>query len=784
MAEGVSIATGLNPLTDPVCLFIVQVLLIVIISRALGYLLNFVKQPPVISEVITGILLGPSVLSKATAFSVNVFPAGSSIQTLNVIANIGLIFFMFMIGLEVDASILKKNLKASMIISLSSIILPFAMGIGLAATLYQFMPFHEDTVTVPNFGLFCVFVGVAISITAFPVLARILNERNLMGTRVGISSIAAASVDDVIAWILLAIVVSWGNNIKSGSDEGVNLSALWTFLMLIGFLIFMGTVGRFGIDFLYKRFVRTEAQKHNMLVVILILTLVCAFFTQVIGVHSIFGAFVMGIITPRHNGFHIHVTESIEDFVTIILLPLYFTYSGLRTDLSSIDSGAAGGLTIFIIFIACLGKIGGATLASRFTKKSWRESLTIGFLMNTKGLVELIVLNIGLDIHVLDKTTFTMFVIMALVTTFMTTPIVHFLWTKWEERQNTVPMETRQKGRFNILLYISNTRVGTALTNIAAAITPSDEESKKKYRVKSLFLHPISDRPSSYFYSTSNNIKNLPAQKREAVEAIQNDSQEVGLPFKPIFINSTDPAQDISSVAKKNQWPDLILLGYTRSEVANEGISSLGQSGGFFGGGSGGGSDGQAFYGKVIVKVLQTCKSCVGIVVDKGLERFHRQHNVLFGFSGEIYENDALTVVIKMARRDNIKITVLASNPEKLMERIGNNPKINIDSFNIIQSNDPYQEILQRSSNPDAEYWCVVVGVPREDATKQEKLINNTQVSLLIVHPSNSLLDPSLKSSSSYTNLSGLDYNKAADDNNYAAGSSKCNEDPNAIQME
>ncbi|KAN0022295.1 hypothetical protein ACTFIU_004471 [Dictyostelium citrinum] len=778
MAEGVSIATGLNPLTDPVCLFIVQVLLIVVISRALGYLLNFIKQPPVISEVITGILLGPSVLSRAHAFSVNVFPSGQSITTLNVIANIGLIFFMFMIGLEVDASILRKNLKASMIISLSSIILPFAMGIGLAATLYQFMPFHKDTLTVPNFGLFCVFVGVAISITAFPVLARILNERNLMGTRVGISSIAAASVDDVIAWILLAIVVSWGNNIKSGSDEGVNLSALWTFLMLLGFLIFMGTVGRFGIDFLYKRFVKTEAQKHNMLVVILILTLVCAFFTQVIGVHSIFGAFVMGIITPRHDGFHIHVTESIEDFVTIILLPLYFTYSGLRTNLSSIDSGAAGGLTIFIIFIACLGKIGGATLASKFTKKSWRESLTIGFLMNTKGLVELIVLNIGLDIHVLDETTFTMFVIMALVTTFMTTPIVHFLWTKWEARQNAVPMEARVKGRFNILLYISNTRIGTALTNIAAAITPSDEETKKKYRVKSLFLHPISDRPSSYFYSTSNNIKNLPAQKREAVEAIQSDSQEVGLPFKPIFINSTDAAQDISSVAKKNQWPDIILLGYTRSESSGEGIAPLGQSGGFYSG------EGQAFYGKVIVKVLQTCKSCVGVVVDKGLERFHKQHNILFAFSGEIYENDALTVVIKMARRNNIKITALASSPQKLLEKIGNNPKINIDSFNIIQSNDPYREILERSSNPDAEYWCVVIGVPREDATKQEKLINNTQVSLLLVHPSNSLLDPSLKSSSSYTNLTGLDYNKA--DDNYDAGSSnKCmEEDPNAIQME
>ncbi|EGC30774.1 hypothetical protein DICPUDRAFT_58099 [Dictyostelium purpureum] len=753
MAEGVSIATGLNPLTDPIALFIVQVLLIVIISRLLAWGLSYLKQPMVISEVITGIILGPSVLGQAKVFSLNVFPTAAppSVGTLNVFANIGLIFFMFMVGLEVDISILRTNLKASLIISLTSIIVPFGMGVGLAALLHHYMPFNIDAsheYQDVNLGLFCIFVGVAISITAFPVLARILTERNLMQSRVGISAIAAASVDDVIAWILLAVVVSWGNNVKTGNEGGANLGALWTFLMLIGFVVFIGTVVRFGLDYLYKKLVKNESSKHNFLVFTLCLCLASAFYTQVIGVHAIFGAFLLGIATPRYDGFHIHCTERIEDMVGIILLPLYFTYSGLRTSLESINSGTAGGLTLFIIFVACLGKFGGATLASRFTKKSWRESCTIGVLMNTKGLVELIVLNIGLDIGVLDQTTFTMFVIMALVTTFMTTPIVHFIWTKWEEKQARIPMVPREKGFFNILLYVSTNRVATAMTHIAAAITPSTEDSKKKYQVKSLFLNSTSNRYSSYFYS-SNNINNLPPQKKEIYRSLQSESNEVGVKFKPLFVNATDAAEGVTTIAKR-QWPDVVLLGY--SDRGDDQTVDESHHAGT-----------ETFYSKLIIKTLQTVKSCVCVFVDKGLERFHVQHNLLFAYSGEDFENDALTIVMKMSRRSNIKVTVLTNATKTLLQKL-EAKHIKSENYTIVETHNPYQDLLSKSSEDQNDFWMIVTAVQREDATKQERLINTTKISLLLVHPSNTLLDPSLKTSSSFANLERLGGNLGQDD--------------------
>eukprot|EP01132_Coremiostelium_polycephalum_P002111 gene2111-2600_t len=720
-----SIANGLNPLSIPLTLFIVQLLLIVVISRVLCYLLSYIKQPPVISEVITGILLGPSVLGISSAFANNVFPA-SSMTVLNVFANVGLIFFMFMIGLEVDAGVLKNNLKASMIISLTSIIIPFAMGIGLAAALYDQLIVNKDGF---EFGLFSVFVGVAVSITAFPVLARILSERNLMTTRVGVTALAAASVDDVIAWILLAFVVSYAKSLdssKNGGEKGDNLSALWTFLMLLGFCIFMGLVVKIGLERFYKRFIKKEKHKHNLMIVLLMMMFMAAFYTEVIGVHAIFGAFILGICVPRNDGFHLYITERIEDIVTIVLLPLYFTFSGLRTKLNSINSAAAGGLTILIIAVACIGKIGGATLASRFTKKTWRESFTVGILMNTKGLVELIVLNIGLDIKVLDQQLFTMFVVMALVTTFVTTPTVHFVWTRWEDRQTRLPMVPRKNGAFNMLIYATQTRVSTAMTCIAGAIT-SSTSATKKYKVKAVFSQESSDRPSSYFF---NNVKRLPQLRKEVYDSVESEARNIGIKIKPIIMSSLEDVSTDILTCCKNSWPDLVLLGWTRERFDPPLSNSMDHSG-----------TEATFYGKTVSKVLQNIKSCVGIVVDKGLDRFHKQHNILFPYSGQPHENDAITLVLKMARRQNIRVTLLTNTKQVVIEKIQANPKLDINRFYVFESADPHQDALEKSMIEENDYWLVVLGVSREEAVKQERLVNSSVFSILMVHPSNTLLE-------------------------------------------
>ncbi|EGG14524.1 Na+/H+ antiporter [Cavenderia fasciculata] len=728
-----SIVTGLNPMAVPLTLFIVQLLLIVVISRLLYYVLSYVQQPPVISEVITGILLGPSVLGISKAFSQNVFPA-SSLTVLNVIANVGLIFFMFMVGLEVDPTILKKNLKSSMIISLSSIILPFAMGIGLAAILYDKMVAEDEKLSFP---LFCVFVGVAISITAFPVLARILTERGLMTSKVGVTSLAAASVDDVIAWILLAFVVSFANNLKTdGPDDARNrLSALWTFILLIGFIVLMFGPVRMGLAHIFRKYVKTESHKHQMVVALLMLMFMSAFYTEVIGVHAIFGAFILGVIVPRHDGFHHMLTERIQDVTTIVLLPLYFTFSGLRTKLNSIDSGVAGGCTVLIIVFACFGKIVGATFASRFCKNTWRESITVGFLMNTKGLVELIVLNIGYEIGILNQTLFSMFVVMALATTFMTTPAVYFIWTRWENRQSRVPMVPRAAGKFNILLYPTQVRLGSVMTAIAAAIT-SPKATSKKYKISSVYAtEAIGDRPSTYFF---NSLKNLPPAKREIYEAIQEEATTIGVVVKPIVMSSVDIASDIRHVAK-TQWPDLVLMGWTRNDRGSEMTQSSTVMESFSN--MGAQSADAPFYGKVIVNVLEHVKSAVGVVVDKGLDRFNKKHNILFPYSGQTYENDAITLVLKMARRSNITITILTNQVEQTRQKIVANEKLDINQFTINASDDPHQEALAKAKDQDADYWLVVVGLPREDSVRQEQLVTQSAHSLLIVHPSNQLLE-------------------------------------------
>ncbi|GAM27580.1 hypothetical protein SAMD00019534_107560, partial [Acytostelium subglobosum LB1] len=716
---GSSIVNGLNPLADPLALFIVQLLLIVILSKLLAWVLSYLYQPPVISEVITGIILGPSVLGNSLAFKNNVFPA-SSLTTLNVIANIGLILFMFMIGLEVDPKLLKNNAKMSIIISLSSIILPFAMGVGLAAVLWNQLGATSPDI---SFGLFCVFVGVAISITAFPVLARILTERGLMQSKVGATSLAAASVDDVIAWILLAFVVSFANNIKNTGPQGIadKLGALWTFILLIGYFVFMMFPVRLTLIYIYRRFVKNEAQKHNFVVFLLMLMFMSAFYTEVIGVHAIFGAFVLGVVTPRIDALHLTIVERIQDVVTIILLPLYFTNSGLKTSLSSINSGVAGGCTILIIVVACIGKIGGATFAARYCNNTWRESITVGFLMNTKGLVELIVLNIGLQIGVLNQQTFTMFVVMALVTTFMTTPVVNFIYTRWVEKQSRMPMIPRQSGKFDMLLYPSNPRQGQAMTMVAGSIVSVTKP--KKYKVRSVYATESSgDRPSTYFF---HNVSSLPPLQREVYQSVQSQSAIVGVSVKPVVMSSTDISTDICHIAK-NAWPDLVLMGYTPENADLTVSMNL---------------RGDSFYGRTIQKVLQNVRSAIGVVVDKGLDRFNKNHHILFSYTGAAYETDAITVLFKMARRNNINVTIITNHIDEVRNKIKESKKLDMERFLLIQSEDPHREIVERSTKEELEYWLVIVGVAREDAFRQEKLINTSTFSLLLVHPANSLLE-------------------------------------------
>ncbi|KAJ3397731.1 K(+)/H(+) antiporter [Lobulomyces angularis] len=421
-----SFLSGANPLDNPLSLLIIQIVTIVSFSRVIAVGLKFFKQPLVIAEVIGGILLGKSALGRIPGFSQTLFPE-SSLSGLNLIANVGLVFYLFLVGLELDAVGMFKSFKKSAFISLSGVVIPFCLGLGTSVLLFRYLMPQPSNVP---FISFLIFIGVATSITAFPVLARILTERNLLGTVVGQAAISSAAVDDILAWILLLIVVAMINN------TGHYVTALYAFLCIVGWGLFL----ILGVRPIFHKFIaaaeKNETISEFTLVVTFLLVLISAWFTEAVGVHAIFGAFLIGLITPHENGFAIKVAEKVEDFVCCLLLPLYFAYSGINTRIDQLNSAISWAMVGLVMLTVMTGKIGGCFLASKISGYSNREALSIGVLMNTKGLVELIVLNIGLKAGVINVEVFTIMVVMALLTTFMTVPVISLIYPTKYHRAN------------------------------------------------------------------------------------------------------------------------------------------------------------------------------------------------------------------------------------------------------------------------------------------------------------------------------------------------------------
>ncbi|KAH9907350.1 K+ homeostasis protein Kha1 [Xylariomycetidae sp. FL2044] len=409
--------------TSPIQLFIIQAGIIIIFCRVLHYPLSLLGQPRVIAEVIGGILLGPSVLMRIPGFQDAIFPT-QSMPIINNVANLGLILFLFLIGLEVDIRLFTSNWRVALSVGLAGMILPFGLGCAIAWGLFN--QFHNDGSTVDiNFGVYALFIGTALAITAFPVLCRILSELNLLGSPVGVTVLAAGVGNDVVGWILLALCVALVNN-------GSGLAALYVLLVAVGWVLFLVFLVRPVFHWALRKTGSIQnGPTQGMIALTILLVLTSSWFTNMIGVHAIFGAFLVGLICPHEGGFAIQVTEKIEDLVTVLFLPLYFALSGLSTNLGLLDDGITWGYVIGVIAVAFSGKILGGALAAKAMRLVWRESFTIGVLMSCKGLVELIVLNIGLQAKILSQRTFTIFVVMALVTTVATTPLTKGLYPPW-----------------------------------------------------------------------------------------------------------------------------------------------------------------------------------------------------------------------------------------------------------------------------------------------------------------------------------------------------------------
>lgn len=394
---------------------IVSIGSILLVARLFGSIFQYIGQPRVMGEMAAGIVLGPSVLGVfVPSASTHLFPA-SSLPTLAALSQLGLLLFMFAVGLEVDIKLILKQRFAVVWISNVSILAPFALGAVFARSVYPELAGEHVA-----FASFALFVGTAMSVTAFPVLARILKERKLLSTDLGSVVISCAAVDDVTAWFLLAIVTGIVHSAASGFRLAGTLFGLLAFIGIM-----LVPVPRL-IEFLQARYKEKDAEGGFFFALILLM-LTAGWTTDRLGVHPLFGAFVAGLAVPKDGGWAANSIQRIESVTLALLLPLFFTLTGLRTRIDLLVGRRAWAYVLAIIAIAVFGKLAGAALAARSTGMEWRNCLAVGVLMNTRGLVELVVLNAGLELGILSPKLFTMMVIMALVTTFMTSPLLALL---------------------------------------------------------------------------------------------------------------------------------------------------------------------------------------------------------------------------------------------------------------------------------------------------------------------------------------------------------------------
>ena len=396
--------------------------IVIITARMMGMLFRRLDQPAVIGEVIGGILLGPSLFGRIAPETAAFLLPADAAPFLSIISQLGVILYMFLVGLELDLGVLRTRARATLAISTASIVAPFALGVALASGVYQ--AYAPASV---GFIPFALFFGVSLSITAFPVLARILGDHALQRTPMGVMALTCAAINDAIAWCLLALVVGVTEATTGGAILTIGLTAAYIGLML--------TVGRRLMARAVPRLDASITVGEQSLTLVLVAVLLSAVATEFIGVHAIFGAFLLGAIIPHGSAIAKHVRERIEDVVRVMLLPAFFAFTGLRTEIGLLQGLDDWLMCLLVIAVASAGKFGGATLAARLVGLDWRDSAALGILMNTRGLVELIVLNIGLDLGVLSPRLFTMLVMMAIVTTIMTSPILMSLLRKrpWVE---------------------------------------------------------------------------------------------------------------------------------------------------------------------------------------------------------------------------------------------------------------------------------------------------------------------------------------------------------------
>lgn len=520
-------------ITHPLAILLAQIVTIILVARLFGWVCKKIGQPMVIGEILAGIFLGPSFFGHYfNEYSSLLFPV-SSLDNLKFLSQIGLIFFMYVVGMELDLKVLKNKAQEAVVISHASIIIPFTLGLLLAYTIYtQYAP---PGIAFLSFGLF---LGIAMSITAFPVLARIVQERGLNKTRIGAMVITCAAADDITAWCILAGVIAI---VKAGSIT----SSLYIIVLSFIYVVAMFKLVKPFLKRIGNLFDSQEKITKPVVAIFFLTLLISAYLTEVIGIHALFGAFVAGVIMPENMKFRAIFIEKIEDVSLVVLLPLFFVFTGLRTEIGLLNNIALWKVCGLIIAVAVIGKFLGSALTAKFVGQNWRDSLTIGALMNTRGLMELVVLNIGYDLGVLTKEVFAMMVIMALATTFMTGPALNLIDFIFKRRKNILPKEALNNA-YKVLLSFENPEEGKTLIKIASNFMSSKEE---KQAVTAMYI------------SSTNEINpyKIEEYEKESFKPVLKEAQKTNTNVTTLFKASRDIDADVVEVANQGAFDFVII---------------------------------------------------------------------------------------------------------------------------------------------------------------------------------------------------------------------------------
>ncbi|MFM2063488.1 MAG: hypothetical protein RLZZ507_3158 [Cyanobacteriota bacterium] len=675
-----------------VILVLVEVLIVMGMSRLVGLAFKSIKQPLVIGEIFAGIMLGPSLFGLiAPHAAATLFPP-ETVPFLNVLSQVGLIFFMFLIGLELNPKYLSGNLQAAILTSNISIIVPFSLATILSLLLYPLV----SNVNV-SFTAFALFLGAAMSITAFPVLARIITENNLQGTRLGTLALTCAAVDDVTAWCILAVAIAVA---RHGSIDQKAILTIFESLIYIGFMF---TVGRWFLKRLITHYRRTGRLSQFVLALIYMGVMASALITEFIGIHLIFGAFLLGAVMPKNAELVREIAVKTEDFVLIFLLPVFFAHSGLRTQIGLLNRPELWLLCALVLGVAIAGKYFGTYVAARLSGINKREASALGWLMNTRGLTELIVLNIGLELGVISPLLFTMLVVMALVTTFMTSPLLEWTYPKRLIKLDTVESKPEQETEtdtdtdtdteviegiesfvtsYRILVPVANPSTQKGLLHLAVAIALN-------YRQPAV-INPLSliELEENYgFESTPTEANRLIAERRQQLEELIDTLEPpiIRSYIHPIVRISSNVARETAQIAQIEQ-PDLILVGWHRPAFSNNRL---------------GGRVGQ---------ILTTAPVDVAVFVDRGGDRLE---SLLVPYSANIHDDLALILALRLLiNRDTCMLQILQvltgnHNQDELsyeLDRMIDQLPISVRDrieIKIVAAPEPMQAVVAASENVD-----------------------------------------------------------------------------------